>query len=55
MTTLHGVRMFRPLSECHPMLAFIMMLINGPAYQWRPDIDVRDSFVLSTLFADGAH
>jgi hypothetical protein len=37
------------------MLAFIMMLVSGPAYQWRPDIDVSDSFVVSTLFADGGH
>jgi hypothetical protein len=44
-----------PLLECLAMLAFVMMLIRGPAYQWRPDIDVSDSFVLSTLFADGGH
>jgi hypothetical protein len=37
------------------MLALIMMLVHGRAYQWRPDIDVSDSFVLSTLFADGGH
>jgi hypothetical protein len=48
-------RMLDPRLECCPMLAFIMMLVSGPAYQWRPDIDLSDSFVLSTLFADGGH
>jgi hypothetical protein len=37
------------------MLAFLISLIWGTSYRWRPDIDVSDPFVLSTLFADGAH
>jgi hypothetical protein len=37
------------------MLALIMTLIRGRSFHWRPDIDVSDPFVLSTLFADGAH
>jgi len=46
--------MLGPL-EFNIMLAFIMMLVSGHAYQWRPEIDVSDPFVLSTLFADGGH
>jgi hypothetical protein len=37
------------------MLAFLISLIAGRSYRWQPDIDVRDSFVFSTLFADGGH
>jgi hypothetical protein len=37
------------------MLALIMSLIAGRSFRWQPDIDVSDSFVLSTLFADGGH
>jgi len=37
------------------MLALLITLIAGRTYRWQPAIDVSDSFVLSTLFADGAH
>ena len=37
------------------MLAFILSLFAGRSYQWRPAIDVNDSFVVSTLFGDGGH
>jgi len=37
------------------MLAFFISVFSGRAYHWRPDLDVSDPFVLSTLFADGAH
>jgi hypothetical protein len=37
------------------MLAFFMALIAGRSYRWRPDIDVSNSFVFTTLFADGGH
>jgi hypothetical protein len=37
------------------MLAFLISLICGRSYHWRPDLDVSDPVVLSTLFADGAH
>jgi len=54
MTISHGELMLDHL-EFNVMLALIMMLVSGHAYQWRPEIDVSDPFVLSTLFADGAH
>jgi hypothetical protein len=37
------------------MLAFFMALIAGRSYRWRPDIDTSNSFVFTTLFADGGH
>jgi hypothetical protein len=41
--------------ESNVMLALIMSLLAGRSYRWQPDLDVSDSFVLSTLFADGGH
>jgi hypothetical protein len=46
---------FGAISEGDFMLALLMSLILGRAYRWRPDIDISDSFVVSTLFADGGH
>jgi hypothetical protein len=37
------------------MLAFFMALIAGRSYRWSPDIDTSNSFVFTTLFADGGH
>jgi hypothetical protein len=37
------------------VLALILALFAGRSYSWRPDIDVTNSFVFSTLFADGGH
>jgi len=37
------------------MLAFIISLLTGRSFHWRPDLDTSDPFILSTLFADGAH
>jgi len=36
------------------MLAFVISLLRGCSFHWRPDLDVSDPFILSTLFADGA-
>jgi hypothetical protein len=37
------------------MLAFLISVFSGRTFHWRPELDVSDPFVLSTLFADGAH
>ena len=37
------------------VLTLIMALFARHSFRWRPDIDASDSFVFSTLFADGAH
>ena len=42
-------------AESRVMLALIMSLLAGRTYRWQPELDVSDSFVLSTLFADGGH
>jgi hypothetical protein len=37
------------------VLSFILALFASPSYHWRPEIDLSNSVVFSTLFADGAH
>lgn len=37
------------------MLALIISLVAGRSYRWQPELDLSDSLVLSTLFADGGH
>jgi hypothetical protein len=37
------------------VLSLILALFTSRSYHWRPAIDASNSFVFSTLFADGAH
>jgi hypothetical protein len=42
-------------AEFTSMLALLWSMASGRAYHWRPALDLRSSFLLSTLFADGGH